>query len=132
MQTHNALMDTSRQAAPARSEQQTPCFQPLTNVYETEDAITVVASMPGADPSSIDVRYEHRRLSIHARVKPRQAADVRYLMQEYAPGDFRRSFEISERIDAANIAAEYSDGMLRLRLPKAENAKSRQIPVQVK
>ena len=58
------------------------------------------------------------------------AEDQDYLVKEYGVGDFRRTFRVSESIDASKIAAEYADGVLRLHLPKAESARPRKVPVK--
>jgi HSP20 family protein len=69
--------------------------------------------------------------AIRAKVDPRQDDGMEYLVQEYGVGDYYRTFQVSETIDAAKISAEYADGVLTLHLPKAESSKPRRIRVQV-
>jgi HSP20 family molecular chaperone IbpA len=109
-----------------------PVFRPNVDVLESEDEVTVYADTPGADPSQFDVRFEDGELTIHARTPERQAEGTRFLLQEYEVGDFHRSFQVAETIDASRISAESRDGVLILHLPKAASAKPRRISVQTK
>ena len=61
-----------------------------------------------------------------------KATARRCLLREYGVGDYYRSFQVSEAIDAGKISAEYADGVLTLHLPKAEAVKPRKIAVSVK
>ena len=94
------------------------------------DELRVIADMPGAKAEDIDIHFEKGTLTLHARIEPRQREDTNYLAREYAVGDYYRAFEVSERIDAGRISAEYSDGVLSLRLPKTEKARARKIEVR--
>lgn len=105
-------------------------YRPNVDILERGDELLVVADIPGANGESIDVGFEDGVLTIHAKVEPRQPADTRYLLQEYGIGDFWRTFQVSEAIDAGKISAEYADGVLTLHLPKAEAVKPRKIAVK--
>ncbi|HVX63000.1 MAG TPA: Hsp20/alpha crystallin family protein [Pirellulales bacterium] len=104
-------------------------YQPNVDILEKENELLLLADMPGAKADAIDVRFEEGELTIHAPVTERQSDDAKYLLAEYGVGDFYRTFRVSEQIDAAKIHAEYSDGVLRLHLPKVEAAKPRRITV---
>ena len=104
----------------------------VVDVVEKADELMIFADMPGVKPETIDVDFEDRTLTIHGRVEPRQGAKTTYLLQEYFVGDFHRVFQVSEMIEATKIAAEYTNGVLMLHLPKVEAAKPRKIEVQVK
>ena len=86
----------------------------------------------GAKSDTIDVNFEDGTLEIHAAVTPRHDDGQTCLLQEYGVGDYYRSFQVSEAIDAGKISAEYADGVLTLRLPKTEAVKPRKIAVSVK
>jgi HSP20 family molecular chaperone IbpA len=104
-------------------------YQPNVDILEKENELLLLADMPGAKAEAIDVRFEDGELTIHAPVAERQSADAKYLLAEYGVGDFYRTFRVSEQIDAAKIQAEFSDGVLRLHLPKVEAVKPRRIAV---
>ena len=131
MKTETAL--DKRTGAEGRAEEptrQTPRYRPAVDILENEEELLLIADVPGADPAGIDVNYEDARLIIHARVDERHPEEVNYLHREYGVGDFHRVFEVSEAIDAEKITAEYSQGVLTLHLPKAEQVKPRKIEVQ--
>ncbi len=106
------------------------CYQPVVDILELPEEIVVQAEVPGAKPEDIDVNFEDGLLTIYAKVEPRQAPDTEFLLREYRVGDYHRTFRVSETIDSSKIAADYTDGVLTLHLPKAEAAKPRKIPVK--
>jgi len=117
---------------PARPEH-TRCgrqFRPNVDIFEKEDEMVVLADVPGATGEQIDIEFEDGTLTIRAQVEPRQDADTRYLRQEYTVGDYYRSFQVNETIDADKMTAECNDGVLVLHLPKAQAAVPRKIPVK--
>jgi len=109
-----------------------PWFHPSVNIHETEEELVLTANMPGVESDQIDVQFENGVLTIHGRVPERQRDGTRYLLREYSVGDYHRSFEVSETIDAQRISARYLNGVLTLHLPKVERAKPRRITVAVK
>ncbi|MGQ9575197.1 MAG: Hsp20/alpha crystallin family protein [Thermoguttaceae bacterium] len=121
-----APADEVRRAEQTRSG---VCYRPLVDILETDEELTVLADVPGASPEGIDVDFENGTLTIHARVAPRdEGAD--FLVREYGVGDYYRTFEVNETIDPDKISAQYADGVLSVRLPKAEAAKPRKITVK--
>ncbi len=103
-------------------------FVPRVDIFETESELQLVADVPGVRPDDVDLNYEKGELVLHARVRPRPAADG-VLLHEYDEGDFYRAFTIGEQIDASRIEAACKNGVLTVRLPKAEAARPRQIKV---
>ncbi len=108
------------------------CYRPNVDILEQGDELLVVADMPGAKGDTINVKFEDGTLEIHAVVEPRQDDQRQLLLQEYGVGDYYRSFQVSETIDASKISADYADGLLTLHLPKSEAAKPRRIAVHAK
>lgn len=106
-------------------------YRPNVDILEMPDELLLLADMPGVKSDEIDVRFEDGELTIHGPAAARQKPETNYLLMEYGVGDFYRTFRVSEQIDAAKIRAEYSDGVLRLHLPKVEAAKPRKIKVKV-
>jgi len=106
------------------------CYRPNVDILERRDELLVLADMPGARPEDIDLDFNDGTLTIHAKVQPRQDDHTQYLLREYGIGDYWRTFQVSEAVDASKISAEYTDGVLMLHLPKAEAVKPRKISVQ--
>jgi len=88
--------------------------------------------MPGMEAGDVDVHFENGTVTIYGRVRDRQGENTDYLLREYGVGDFHRSFEVSEAINAEGISAEYANGVLTLHLPKTEAVKPRKIVVKTK
>ena len=106
-------------------------FVPTVDIVENEDELLLIADVPGAAHDGIDIDYERGRLTVQARVEPRQSAErTDYLLQEYGVGDFCRSFQVGEGIDAGEIHAEIAEGVLTVHLPKAPELKPRRIEVR--
>ena len=105
-------------------------FLPTADIFETEDALTVVLEMPGVDRKNIDVHVDNGVLLIEGRIDFSKYEGLQPVYSEYNIGPFRRSFRISSRIDQDKIRAEMRDGVITLTLPKAEEAKPRRIEVR--
>lgn len=105
-------------------------YTPVVDIIEKPEELLLIAEVPGAKAEDIDVQYENGLLRLSAAVKPRQPDTTEYLHREYGVGDFCRTFEIGEGIDATRIAAEVRNGMLTLHLPKSEAVKPRKIAVK--
>lgn len=102
---------------------------PAVDIYETDDALVVVADMPGVGKDDVDVRLEDDLLSIMGKVSHPQRANPTY--EEYGLLNYHREFRLDEEVDRENIKAELKQGVLTLTLPKKEAAKPRQIEVKV-
>lgn len=106
-----------------------PVFTPAVDIYETKDALVVLADMPGVDQSGVDIHLEEGTLTIRGKVAAEEEAKTS-LYSEYRTGDYYRTFTLSNMIDQERIEATIKDGVLKLTLPKAEIAKPRQIAVK--
>ena len=104
-------------------------FVPTTDIFETEQALTLIAEMPGVDKGKVDVSVEDGVLIIQGQIDFSKYEGLRPVYTEYNIGHYRRAFTLSNRIDQSNISAEIKDGVLTLVLPKAEEAKPRRITV---
>lgn len=113
----------------AERTRERPAFVPRADVYETEDAIVVVADMPGVDENSVDITLEDNVLTITGYVDPEPPEGYGLAYAEYRIGDYLRAFTLSDQIERAGIEATVKDGVLRLYLPKVEEAKRRRIPI---
>jgi HSP20 family protein len=105
-------------------------YVPAVDIVEKNDELLLLADVPGARAEDIDVCYERGELTLTARVDERQPGRDDWLHCEYGVGDFVRTFQVGEGIDANGIAAEVSNGVLTLHLPKAAAARTRKITVR--
>jgi len=104
-------------------------FQPVVDIFETPAELVVLADMPGVIPEGLDVRLEGDVLTIDGRPKSDDYEGLKPLHVEYNVGGFHRRFTLGEAVDRDAIRAELKNGVLALRLPKAERAKARRINV---
>ena len=127
------LKPKAKEEAPAQGERVRPgrVFLPAVDIFETPEALTLVADMPGvaSDKVTLDIKDNH--LVISGEITPPLAPGETLQLQEYYTGDFQRDFHLGAAIDQARIEATMKDGVLRLLLPKAEKAKPRKIEVKV-
>ena len=115
-----------------KTETTTPArvFVPVTDIFETPEALTVVLEMPGVDRSSVEASVENDVLTIEGRIDFTKYEAMRPVYTEYNVGHYARSFEISDRIDQSKISAEIKDGVVTIVLAKGEQAKPRKIQVR--
>ena len=104
-------------------------FVPTTDIFETEQALSLIVEMPGVDKSKVDVSVEDGVLTIQGQLDFSKYEGMQPVYTEYNIGHYRRSFSLSNKIDQGRISAEIKDGVLTLELPKAEEAKPRRIAV---
>ena len=100
-------------------------FVPTTDIFETEQALSLIVEMPGVDKSKVDVSVEDGVLTIQGQIDFSKYEGMQPVYTEYNIGHYRRSFSLSNKIAQDKIAAEMQDGVLTLVLPKAEEAKPR-------
>jgi HSP20 family protein len=105
-------------------------FVPTADIYESQDALSVILEMPGVDKDNVDVRVEDGMLKIEGRLHLSKYQGLVPLYTEYNIGHYARSFQLSNKVDQNKIGAEFNDGVLALTLPKAEEAKPRTIKVK--
>ena len=103
---------------------------PPVDIFEDPNTITVLADMPGVKPGHLKIDLHEGVLTITGHADAPEGANEVATLQEYRAGTFQRSFTLSEAIDQGQIQATLKHGVLRLRLPKAEQAKPRQIKIQ--
>jgi HSP20 family molecular chaperone IbpA len=104
-------------------------FVPVADIFETDQALTVILEMPGVRKNSVDVTVENDVLTIGGRVDFSDYDGLQPLYTEYNVGNYARSFQLSSKIEQGRINAELKDGIMTLVLPKAEKAKPRKINV---
>jgi HSP20 family protein len=107
-----------------------PVYVPRVDIVETDDALEILADMPGVAKDSVEITLEQRVLRIQGRTDLSLPEGVAPLYLEYQPGDYERAFTLSEAVDPAGIEARVRNGVLHLRLPKAGPAKLQRIEVR--
>ena len=107
-------------------------WAPAVDIYEQDGNIVMKAELPGIDPKAVDIRLENNTLTLRGERKlDKEVNEDNYHRVERSYGSFSRSFTLPTVVDQGNIKAEYKDGVLKLTLPKREEAKPRQIQVNV-
>lgn len=100
------------------------------DVIEDENDYTVRASVAGIKPDDLDITYNKGVLTIRGEIKDdRETNKGQYHLRERRYGTFSRSLALPTTISAENIQASYSDGILTLKLPKAEEVKPKRIAI---
>src|SRR5205807_8169381 len=100
--------------------------------YETEHELVVKADLPEIDPKDLDIRVENNILTIRGERKfEKKVNEDNYLRVERAYGSFARSFTLANTVNSDAIKADYQNGVLTLNIPKREEAKPKQIKVNV-
>ncbi len=100
------------------------------DLYRAGDHYVLNMDLPGVDPGTIDVNVEDRTLTIRAQRTPHEATDIQWLAKERSTGTFARQLTVGRGLALDNISATYTDGVLTLTIPVAEEAKARRIEVQ--
>jgi HSP20 family molecular chaperone IbpA len=107
-----------------------PIFTPAVDIFETEEELTLLADMPGVKAGDLNIDLREGTLTLSGEAESQEGSGETEVFREYRTGRYFREFTVSEMIDQAKIEAELRDGVLRLKLPKAEAAKPRQITVK--
>lgn len=124
VQQKKELVSKEEKTVPARY------YMPNTDIYETNDALTVVMEVPGVERKDLEVNLENDVLRIEGRIDFAKYEGLEPLYTEYNVGHFARSFTLSNKIDQQKISAQLDNGVLTLTLKKAEEAKPRQIQIR--
>ena len=107
-------------------------WAPAVDILETEHELVVKADLPDIDPKDLDIRVENNILTIRGERKfEKQVNENNYLRVERAYGSFARSFSLANSVNSGAIKADYQNGVLTLHIPKREEAKPKQIKVNV-
>jgi HSP20 family protein len=107
-------------------------WAPAVDIYETEHELVVKADLPDVDPKDLDIRVENNILTLRGERKfEKKVNEENYLRVERSYGSFARSFTLANTVNPDAIKAEYHNGVLTLSIPKREEAKPKQIKVNV-
>lgn len=124
----NNVATPPAEAAAARQE---PSLLPPVDVIEDAAGITLYADLPGVPKDKLNLRVEGDTLSIDAEVALPVPQGMEPTHAEVQLARYRRAFTLSKELDPGKVAADLSNGVLRVRIPKAEHAQPRRIQIQV-
>ena len=117
-------------ATQKQKQQQQPYVVPPVDVFENEQSITLLADLPGVTREQLHVRVDGESLALEATASTSGPQDMQLVYGEAQYPTYRRQFTLSRELDASRIEAQLRDGVLRLTIPKAEEARPRRIQVQ--
>ena len=116
---------------PEKQQQQAAPLVPPVDIVEDAEGITVKADLPGVARDNLSIGVDGDTLTIEAAVSLGEPANIRPVYAEVRAAQYKRSFVLSRDLDTGRIDANLRNGVLTLRVPKAEQAKPRRIDVRV-
>jgi len=131
MATAQELAVREKQELVSKDEKTVPgrYFVPNADIFETDEALTVVLEMPGVDKNDLDVELENNVLRVDGKIDFSKYEGMEPVYTEYNVGHYTRSFTLSNKINQAGISAQLDEGVLTLTLPKVKEAQPRRISI---
>lgn len=105
-------------------------FAPSVDIFEAEDALTLLADLPGVNAKDLNIDLKEGVLTLSSDVLQEEESNEVDVFREYRTGKYYRKFNLSDVIDQSKIEAELKEGVLRLHMPKIEAAAPRKIQVK--
>lgn len=124
----NDTANVTRKSANTTAE---PALTPPVNVIEDASGITLCADLPGVPKDRLNLNVEGDTLSIEGEISLPTTEGMEATHVEVSLPRYRRVFTLSRELDPTKVSAEFQNGVLRLRIPKAEHAQPRRIEVRV-
>lgn len=106
-------------------------WRPKADVFESEDEYTIFLDVPGVRRDRLDINLDADRLTINGERASEAAEGATQKRAERPAGTFMREFSLPQNVERKSIAAEYKDGVLRVRLPKRAQTQSKRIEIKV-
>jgi len=104
-------------------------YVPATDIFETDDALTVILEMPGVEKKDVSIALEDDVLRVDGQIDFSKYHGMEPVYTEYNVGHYTRAFTLSGKIDRDGIAAQLDDGVLTLTLPKAKESVPRRVAI---
>ena len=115
----------------SRNEPVMASGSPAVNLWSGEDGVTVTAELTGVEKDQLDIALHGQTLTIKgSRPEPELKTGERWIRQERSGGQFIRTIELPFNVEGNKVEASYSNGVLRINLPKAEAEKPQRVPVR--
>jgi HSP20 family protein len=105
-------------------------YVPYSDIYETDEALTVLMEMPGVERKDVSIALENDVLRVDGKIDFNKYEGMEPVYTEFNVGHYTRSFTLSSKIDREKISAQLDDGVLVLTLPKGKEAQPRRIAIQ--
>jgi HSP20 family protein len=122
---------TTPQTARDDTTRDQPFVVPPVDVYENESGITLLADLPGVSRDRLGVRVDGETLIVEASATTAQPEGMQLIYGEAQYPSYRRQFTLSRELDSSRIEAALKDGVLKLQIPRREEAKPRRVEVRV-
>src|ERR1700719_3720337 len=121
-----------KQELATKEEKTTPgrYFVPAADIFETDEALTVILEMPGVEKKNVNIGLENDILSVEGQIDFSRYKGMEPVYTEYNVGHYTRGFTLSNKIDQSKISAQLDGGVLTLTLPKAKEALPRRITLE--
>ena len=117
----------------ADAEYENAVWMPLTDIYESKDNFSLKIDLPGIKKEDVKISFTNGKLNISGeRIQEEETKDAKCHRIEKSYGKYFRSFNLPELIQADKINAEFNNGQLTITIPKAEEAKPKEIEIKVK
>lgn len=108
----------------------TGAFPPM-NVWSSEEGLVLDVELPGAEPGDVDVRVVGDQLTLTGRTRQDEPGEgATFHRRERACGEFERALQLPFRADANQVTAAYKNGILRIKVPRAESEKPKKIQIE--
>jgi len=104
-------------------------FIPAADIFETDEALTLIMEMPGVEKKNVNIALENDLLHVEGQIDFSNYQGMDPVYTEYNVGHYARRFTLSGKVDRDNISAQLDDGVLTLTLPKVKEAMPRRISV---
>ena len=128
----NQLFDSAGRGWRDNEPSATTTWSPAVDIYETESAIVVKAELPGMERKDITLNLENNVLTLRGERRfEKETKEENYHRIERSYGGFSRAFSIPATVNEEKIQADYKDGVLKILLPKKDQAKPKQIQISV-
>jgi len=121
-----------KQELATKEEKTTPgrYYVPAADIFETDEALTVILEMPGVQKNNVNIGLENDVLRVNGQIDFSNYKEMEPVYTEYNVGHYTRSFTLSNKIDQGKISAQLDSGVLTLTLPKAKDALPRRITLE--
>jgi HSP20 family molecular chaperone IbpA len=131
MEASQDLALRQKQEVAAKEERTVPgrYYTPVTDIYETDDALTIMMEMAGVARENVNVDLRNDVLRVEGQIDFSKYKGMEPVYTEYNIGHYVRTFSLPSKIDREKIAAQLADGVLTLTLPKVQEAQPRRISI---